>query len=58
MDGRPTLTDYDEVGDYVVPNVLSPRDLVWTKLYHTLNNFSVMLERSHRFLGITSTFGE
>ena len=28
MDGRPTLTDCDEAGDYVVPNVLSPRDLV------------------------------
>ena len=24
----------------------------------TVNNFSVMLGRSHRFLGITSTFGE
>ena len=28
MDGRPTWTDCDESGDYVVPNVLSPRDLV------------------------------
>ena len=28
MDGRPTLTDCDEAGDYIVPNVLSPRDLV------------------------------
>ena len=28
MDGRPNLTDCDEAGDYVVPNVLSPRDLV------------------------------
>ena len=28
MDGRPTLTDCDEAGDYVVPNVLSPRDQV------------------------------
>ena len=28
MDGRPTWTDRDEAGDYVVPNVLSPRDLV------------------------------
>ena len=27
MDGRPTWTDCDEAGD-VVPNVLSPRDLV------------------------------
>ena len=29
MDGRSTLTDCDEAGDYVVPNVLSPRDLVF-----------------------------
>ena len=28
MDGRPTWTDCDEDGDYVAPNVLSPRDLV------------------------------
>ena len=28
MDGRPSLTDCSEAGDYVVPNVLSPRDLV------------------------------
>ena len=29
MDGRPTWTDCDEAGDYAVPNVLSPRDLVF-----------------------------
>ena len=29
MDGRPTRTDCDEAGDYVVPNVFSPRDLVF-----------------------------
>ena len=29
MDGRPTWSDCDEAGDYVVPNVLSPRDLVF-----------------------------
>ena len=29
MDGRPTWTDCDEAGDFVVPNVLSPRDLVF-----------------------------
>ena len=29
MVGRPTWTDCDEAGDYVVPNVLSPRDLVF-----------------------------
>ena len=28
MDGRLTWTDCDEARDYVVPNVLSPRDLV------------------------------
>ena len=28
MDERLTWTDCDEAGDYVVPNVLSPRDLV------------------------------
>ena len=28
MDGRPTWTDCDKAGDYVVPNVLSPMDLV------------------------------
>ena len=28
MDVRLTWTDYDEAVDYVVPNVLSPRDLV------------------------------
>ena len=29
MDGRPTWTDCDEAVDNVVPNVLSPRDLVF-----------------------------
>ena len=29
QDGRPTWTDCDEAGDYVVLNVLSPRDLVF-----------------------------
>ena len=29
MDGLPAWTDCDEAGDYVVPNVLSPRDLVF-----------------------------
>ena len=28
MDGRLTQTNCDEAGEYVVPNVLSPRDLV------------------------------
>ena len=35
MDVRLLWTDCDEAGDYVVPNVLSPRDLVsWAKLYY------------------------
>ena len=29
MDGRPTWTGCDEAGDYVVPNVLSPRELIF-----------------------------
>ena len=29
MDVRLTWTECDEAGDYVVPNVLSPRDLVY-----------------------------
>ena len=29
MDRRPTWTDCDEAGHYVVPYVLSPRDLVF-----------------------------
>ena len=28
MDGRPIWTDCDEAGDYIVPNMISPRDLV------------------------------
>ena len=28
MDGRLSRTNCDKAGDYVVPNVLSPRDLV------------------------------
>ena len=28
MDRRQTQTNCEETGDYVVPNVLSPRDLV------------------------------
>ena len=28
MDVRLTWTDCDEAGDYIVPNVLSPRDIV------------------------------
>ena len=29
MDGRLVRTNCDEAGDYVVPNVFSPRDLVY-----------------------------
>ena len=29
MDDRPTWTGCDEAGDYAVPNVLSPTDLVF-----------------------------
>ena len=29
MDGRPSWTNCAVAGDYVVPNVLSPRDLVF-----------------------------
>ena len=29
MNGRRTWTDCDEAGDYVVPNLLSPKDLVF-----------------------------
>ena len=52
MDGQPTLTDCDEATDYVVPNVLSPMDLVFrpdnmdetvphtaSKRYHMENNY-------------------
>ena len=45
MDGRPTWTDCDEAGDYVVPKVLSPRDLVFRPdnmdetVPHTLSYF-------------------
>ena len=55
MDGRPTWTDCDqptwtecdEAGDYVVPNVLSPRDLVFRpdKMDETVphtHNYSVI----------------
>ena len=35
MDGQLIRTSYDKAGDYVVPNVLSARDLtIWTKLYY------------------------
>ena len=44
MDGQLNMTDCDEAGDDVVPNVLSPRDLVFRPdnmdetVPHTLNS--------------------
>ena len=49
MDVQLTWTDCDEAGDYVVPNVLSPRDLVSrpdnmdkTVLHTSAQNFTGM----------------
>ena len=56
MDGRPTWTDCDEAGDYVVPNVLSPRDLVFRPdnmdetLPHTKAKIACLHIRSKRRL--------
>ena len=51
MKVRLTWTDCDEAGDYVVPNVISPRDLVSipddidkTVLPKTLDHYSVFHE--------------
>ena len=67
MDVRQTWTDHDEAGDYVVPNVLSQRDLVSLpdrmdetvphiqrlQFYIVLvKKISVIMGRSHRFLAI------
>ena len=55
MDRRPTWTDCDETGDYVVPNVLSPRDLVFRPdnmdetVPHTLSNFQKRQTRLFSF---------
>ena len=52
MDRRPTWTDCDEAGDYVVPNVLSPRDLVFRPdnmdetVPHTYLSFPLDIELS------------
>ena len=43
MDGRPTWTDCDEAGDYVVPNVLdlvSRHDIMDETVPHTLTSSS------------------
>ena len=48
MDGRPTWTDCDEAENYVVPNVLSPRDLVFRPdnidetVPHTISTFPII----------------
>ena len=47
MDGRPTWTDCDEAGDYVVPNVLSPRDLVFRSDKHGRNCTTHIMEKSN-----------
>ena len=47
MDVRLTWTDCDEAGDYVVPNVLSPKNLVSRPdnmdetVLHTLHHFCI-----------------
>ena len=50
MDGRPTWTDCDEAGDYVVPNVLSPKDLVFRpdNMDKTVSHTSTYGKRSLR----------
>ena len=60
MDGRPTWTDCDEAGDYGVPNVLSPRDLVFRPdnidetvphtHTHFLLNVSTALKGTHNYI--------
>ena len=51
MDGRPTWTDCDEAGDYVVPNVLSPRDLVFRP-----DNMDGTVPHTYRSLEIGNCF--
>ena len=48
MDGQPTWTDCDEAGDYVVPNVLSPRDLVFRpdNMDETVPHTQISIHRS------------
>ena len=62
MDGRPTWTDFDEAGDYVVPNVSSPRDLVFRPdnmdetVPHTIFSISVFKMTALLNLPIYSIF--
>ena len=57
MDVRQTWTDRDEAGDYVVPNVLSQRDLVFgpdrmdetvphTRIHESYRNIGAWLMRA------------
>ena len=53
MDGRPIWTDCDEAGDYVVPNVLSPRDLVFRP-----DNMDETVSHTHMLLlGLCYAYG-
>ena len=49
MDGRPTWTDCDEAGDYVVPNLLSPMDLVFRpdNMDETVPHICYVLEQKY-----------
>ena len=59
MDGRPTWTDCDKAGDYDVPNVLSPRDLVFRPdnmdeiVPHTDIFVKVFPIQTHRLLNLS-----
>ena len=58
MDGRPIWTDRDEAGDYVVPKVLSPRDLVSRPdnmdetVPHTHTQYPFLTKFKHFFSGL------
>ena len=56
MDGRPTWTDCDEAGDYVVPNVLSPRDLVFRpdNMDETVPHTHRTSKKSHKNISIAT----
>ena len=57
MDGQPTWTDCDEAGDYVVPNVLSPRDLVFRpdNMDETVPHRSLLLSKHSNSFACCST---
>ena len=56
MDGRWTWTDCDEAGDYVVPNVFSPRDLVFRPdnmeetVLHTWSVYIYVIQTQYRLV--------